>query len=260
MNLSPRILLAASLLFACSSGEGDDDDDDAPDDGSTDCSSLVVGDLVITEVMANPAGEDRGSEYFEIYNATSGSVDLDSLALVYSLADGSNEETHDVDDLVIEAGAYLALGTATPDDLPDFIDYGFGNDLGTLRNAGAALALRCGDTEVDRTVYPTAEGEDGVAWVLDGAAAPNHLANDDVANYCLAWPRPSSRPACSDRRAPPTSRATRSSPGPVWTGTRSARWSSLPSATSSSASSWPRRPDPTTPTSGSRSTWRATST
>jgi hypothetical protein len=184
MKLAARLLAAASSItfIACSSAE----DDDGTTDGGGDCSALVTGDLVITEVMANPAGEDRGFEYFEIYNASSAQVDLDGLTLAYSLADGSNEETHEVEDLVIEPGAYLALGTADPEALPEFVDYGFANDLGTLRNAGAALALRCGDTEVDRTEYPSAEGQDGIASVLDGAAAPDHLANDDVANYCPA--------------------------------------------------------------------------
>ena len=176
-------ILLASTLLACAGG---DDDDDAPGDGGGDCSSLLPGDLVITEIMANPAGEDSGFEYFEIYNASSAAVDLGGITLAYSLADGSSEKTHDVDDLVIEAGDYLVLGAADPEALTSYMDYGFGNDLGALRNAGAALALRCGDTEIDRTEYPSAEGQAGVASVLDGAASPDHLANDDVASYCPA--------------------------------------------------------------------------
>ena len=178
------LLLPISLL-ACSSGDDAGDADDA-DGSGVDCGSLLAGDLVITEIMANPAGEDRGSEYFEIYNASSEAIDLDGLTLVYSLADGSNEKTHDVDDLVIEPGDYLVLGTAEADALRDYMDYGFGNDLGSLRNAGAALALRCDETEIDRTEYPSAEGQDGVASILDGEGTPDFIANDDVENYCSA--------------------------------------------------------------------------
>ena len=179
-------LLLPLTLLACSSGDDDGDADDATDGDGVDCGSLVAGDLVITEIMANPAGEDRGSEYFEVYNASSGAIDLDGLTLVYSLADGSNEKTHDVDALSIEPGDYLVLGTADADALPDFMDYGFGNDLGALRNAGAALALRCDETEIDRTEYPSAEGKDGVASILDGEAGPDYTANDDLENFCDA--------------------------------------------------------------------------
>lgn len=177
-------LLLPITLLACSSG--DDDGDDTSDGAGVDCGSLVAGDLVITEIMANPAGEDRGSEYFEVYSASSEAIDLDGLTLVYSLADGSNEETHDVDALVIEPGDYLVLGTAEADALPEYMDYGFGNDLGSLRNAGAALALRCDETEIDRTEYPSAEGQDGIASILDGEPAPDFIANDDIENYCNA--------------------------------------------------------------------------
>lgn len=175
-------LLAAISLLACSSG--DTASDDSIESGA--CSGVLAGDLVITEVMANPPGEDRGFEYFEVYNAASAPIDLAGLTLAYSLPDGSAEETHEVTELTVVAGDYVALGSAESDALPVFMDYGFDNDLGSLRNAGAVLALRCGETEVDRIEYPSVEGEDGVAWGLDGAVAPDHIANDDGANFCLA--------------------------------------------------------------------------
>src|SRR6266545_3790864 len=179
--------LAPILVCACSSGGGDDAGDDDAGTPSGDCSGMLAGDLVITEVMANPAGEDRGNEYFEIYNASSAAADLAGLTLAYSLVDSPDEEeTHEVGELSIAAGEYKVLGGADADALPGFVDYGFGNDLGTLRNAGAVLALRCGDVEVDRTEYPSAEGEDGVSWGLDGAATPDYLANDTIANFCPA--------------------------------------------------------------------------
>ena len=176
----PFALLLGLALAACSS-------DRAGDGGSSsgDC-DLLAGDLVITEVMANPEGTDTGQEYFEVYNASSETIDASGLTLVYSLADGENEKTHDVEELSIEPGAYVALGTADPAALPDYIGYGFANDLGALRNGGALLALRCGDEEVDRIEYASAEGSAGVAWGLDGAIAPDHIANDDPENFCGA--------------------------------------------------------------------------
>ncbi len=174
------LLLGLAPLVACSSDRGGDGGS-----SSGDC-DFLAGDLVITEVMANPVGQDPGNEYFEVYNASSETIDASGLTLVYSLPDGENEETHEVEELSIEPGAYVALGTADPAALPDFIGYGFANDLGSLRNGGALLALRCGDEEVDRIEYASAEGEDGVAWSLDGAITPNHVANDDPENFCGA--------------------------------------------------------------------------
>jgi len=189
MNFSsPRSTLALAALLglslvACSSGGGGDDGDDG---GAADCGDILVGDLVITEVMANPTGEDRGNEYFEVYNADSGAIDASAFTLVYSLPDGSNEETHDVGDLVIEPGDYVTLGAVAQEEAPEFVDYGFDNDLGSLRNGGALLSLRCGDQVIDQVEYASAEGQDGVAWGLDGAMPPNHLINDDPANFCPA--------------------------------------------------------------------------
>jgi hypothetical protein len=185
MNISfaRSLLLAlafAHLLACSSSGDGDGDGG-----GAGEC-ELLAGDLVITEVMANPVGEDSGNEYFEIYNARSEAIDAAGLTLVYGLPDGDEEETHEVAELTIDAGGYAVLGSAEPDALLDHFDYGFGGDLGALRNGGARLALRCGETEIDQVEYASAEGTDGVAWQLDGAMVPDHIANDDPENFCPA--------------------------------------------------------------------------
>jgi hypothetical protein len=183
MNISSArlpVLLLGLAAAACSSDRGGDGGS-----SSGDC-DLLAGDLVITEVMANPAGQDTGQEYFEVYNASSETIDAAGLTLVYSLADGSDEETHEVEELSIEPGDYVTMGGADPEALPDFIGYGFASDLGALRNGGAVLALRCGDDEIDRVEYPSAEGDAGVAWSLDGAITPDHLVNDDPASFCGA--------------------------------------------------------------------------
>ncbi len=142
MNISSArlpVLLLGLAAAACSSDRGGDGGS-----SSGDC-DFLAGDLVITEVMANPAGQDTGLEYFEVYNASSETIEAGGLTLVYSLADGEDEKTHEVEELSIEPGDYVTLGTADPEALPDFIGYGFANDLGALRNGGAVLALRCGD-------------------------------------------------------------------------------------------------------------------
>ena len=76
----------------------------------------------------------------------------------------------------------MALGNVLPEFAPAHIAYGFGNDLGSLRNAGGRLAIRCSDTEIDAMEYT--EASSGVAQILDGTNAPNHITNDDTNNLC----------------------------------------------------------------------------
>lgn len=182
MRMSYPILLSSLVgsfaLAACGGGGGG---------SGGECSgSILPGDLVITEVMANPAGMDTGQEWFEIYNASSAAIDLAGLTLEYHKSDGSEEHAHVMDELVIEAGDYLVLGGMTAELKPAYVDYGFGNDLGAFLNGGAVLALRCGDAVIDETTYPDAESDDGIAFGLDGNVAPNSVANDDAANFCPA--------------------------------------------------------------------------
>ena len=181
LRLSPA-LAAALVPLALGCGP-----DDGPVDGEC-SSSILVGDLVITEIMANPLGEDRGNEWFEIYNASSTALDLTGLTLIYSLSDGTGEKTHKMRELVIEPGGYLVLGGVVPELAPSYVAYGFGNDLGPMRNGGARLAVSCAGTLIDEAEYPSVENTafDGVALGLDGNAAPSHLANDTIDNFCPA--------------------------------------------------------------------------
>ena len=51
------------------------------DVASTDGCDAFVGDIVISEIMANPEGTDTKSEWFEIYNASSRPQVLDRLVI-----------------------------------------------------------------------------------------------------------------------------------------------------------------------------------
>ena len=76
-------ILSCSIA-ACSNGSGS---------GNGSCAdNLLVGDLVITEVMANPEGDDSGNEYFEIYNASSDTIELTGLFLVSDTVDMTSEK------------------------------------------------------------------------------------------------------------------------------------------------------------------------
>jgi hypothetical protein len=170
-------LLTAVVLPACSSGDSDD--------GAGDCAALLPGDLVITEIMANPAGTDDGKEWVELYNASAAPISLGGVELRLSKPDGSDEDA-----FAFEAGAqlppgeYLVVGLVAAEFAPSYVDLPIGNALGALNNTGARFALGCAATVIDEVVY--ADPADGASRGFDGALSPDAVANDDLAQWCDA--------------------------------------------------------------------------
>jgi hypothetical protein len=168
--------VAALRLTAC--GPGDDT-------GTGDCAGLLAGDLVITEVMANPSGADEGNQWFEIHNASTAVKDLAGLVVSHGRPDGSSTKTHVMRPVTIDPGQYLVLADTAVDLVPAWGDYGFGRDLGDLfNNDGGKLALMCGPTEIDHATYELVE--DGRSRSLDGGRAPDYQVNDDPASWCAS--------------------------------------------------------------------------
>ena len=58
------------------------------------CDDLSAGDLVITEVHANPDGSDADGEYIEFFNATKAPLTLDGLTISTSRTDGVGPKSH----------------------------------------------------------------------------------------------------------------------------------------------------------------------
>lgn len=165
-------MFLASGVVACSD-----------DDGGNACeANLLPGDLVVTEVLPNPDGDDSGKEWFEVYNATSGTIDLRGVTLVYSRADGTNRKTHVIDAASIGAGEYMVFGGVLEVAMPAYMDYAYGGDLGSLTNSGGRLALECNGTLVDEIVY--LEGANGVSLSYDGQRVPDAIGNDTLTDWC----------------------------------------------------------------------------
>jgi hypothetical protein len=171
--------VATSLLAlpACGGGGG------ARDGG---CESLIAGDIVVTEIMANPPGVDSGSEWFEIYNATPEAIGLSGVDLVHSREDGDDEKRHTISDFLLEPDAYAVMGGMLNEEgiLLDHVDYGYGGDLGDMRNAAGRLAVACGDVLIDEAVY--SEPSDGASRGFTGDRKPDATGNDDLGFWCDA--------------------------------------------------------------------------
>ncbi|MCA9572337.1 MAG: lamin tail domain-containing protein, partial [Myxococcales bacterium] len=106
--------------------------------------SLLYGDIIVSEIMANPnACDDTDCEYIELYNTTGLSFDLQGLVLVDA---GANSSTLTAP-LPIGPHGYVVLGRTTwayLDFTPD-ASFTFGvnntNESIELRNANGTLAV-----------------------------------------------------------------------------------------------------------------------
>ena len=146
------------------------------------CGGLRPGDLVITEIHANPDGSDGDGEYFELFNTTGSPLRLDGLTLATSRSDGASPKSHRVLGGQVEGGAYIVLGNSGAEPLPGHIHYSYGTALGSLRNSDGVLLVRCGELLVDQVFYE--QTVDGRALELDGRASPDHETNDDANHWC----------------------------------------------------------------------------
>lgn len=103
--------------YICNNGL-DDDGDGLVDSDDPNCQNAVddtegmaVGDLLITEFMANPAAtSDTSGEWFEVYNNTLADIDMNGWTI--SDAGGSHSI---VDPLIIAAGDYAVFSRADND-------------------------------------------------------------------------------------------------------------------------------------------------
>ena len=158
---------------------------------------IGTGDLVISELMLNPEScSDFDGEYVEVYNSTSGTVDLNCLELV----DGGEHLGFVETPTVVPAGGYAYLERRSEDSC--FLDYvaGFGAPTAvyrksvSLNNDTDSLTLGYAGTTFDSVTYDTSAAGGwpdgtGVSMVLSGnivTAGDATESNDDAANWCLA--------------------------------------------------------------------------
>jgi Lamin Tail Domain/Putative metal-binding motif len=152
-------------------------------------SDLGEGDLVITEIMQNPAAvTDTMGEWFEVVNRTGGQVDLDGL-YVYDLG---TEQITLTGELLVEAGETIVLGrvddTSTNGGVT--LDYTYGTKF-TLSNTDDEIYLSESSAKavvIDAVAYdggPLFPDPSGSSMSLDPDAY-DHELNDDGANWCEA--------------------------------------------------------------------------
>lgn len=143
---------------------------------------IKPGDVVVTEVFVNPDGDNAGRQWFELYNATSSPIDLSQVQITYSKPDGiGNKKTHVMSAYTIKPRQYMVLGNVGPVARPAHMDYGYGNDLGTMLTTDGKLTVSRDDCMIDQATFP---GYPKASAFLPGPQAPDAIANDTVDKWC----------------------------------------------------------------------------
>jgi cysteine-rich repeat protein len=172
-------------------GEECDDGGTAPGDGcGADClvepMPAAPGDVIITEIMKNPeAVADAAGEWFELYNATAGEIDLNAWEIEDK--DGEHHRIFTSGGLTIASHAYAVLGIAASGDANGGVPVLYQYSGFTLSNTSDEVILFSGAVVVDQVYYneTTFPNKAGKALSLDPAAL-SATANDKGESWCAA--------------------------------------------------------------------------
>jgi hypothetical protein len=165
--------------------EGDEDCDTCLADCSpcTSPTGVQPGDIIVTEIMNNPAiADDSVGEWVELMNTTDAEIDL----MGFTLSD-NGADTHVISvSLPIAPGGYVVLGASgdlglngvlNPDHVFDGIAFGNGSDSVMVWYDGVVIDEVAYD---DGATFPDSKG---VSMNLSPSMT-NATANDDGANWC----------------------------------------------------------------------------
>ena len=142
--------------------------------------TIQPGDLLISEVMANPSAvSDTNGEWFELFNASSSTINLNGMTL-----SDDNSNSHQIDNgasLLIPAGGYLVLARNDNQNenggfLADYVYSDF-----TLGNSSDQIILSLDSIEITRLDYS------GSPFGIAGISAEliNQTANPQSSDYQL---------------------------------------------------------------------------
>jgi len=145
----------------------------------------AVGDIIISEIMQNPAEvSDANGEYFEVYNTTMAPIDLLGLTIE------SNSSFSELisQSVVVAAGGYAVLGINADQSTNGglVVDYEYNSNNGILGNNSDFVQLVCGGTIIDVVAYdggPNFPDPNGASMNLNPAFF-NAIDNDTGANWC----------------------------------------------------------------------------
>ncbi len=136
----------------------------------------AAGDIVLTEVMADPSAlSDTEGEWFEFYN--DGATDL---ALGGCTLTDEGTDSHTITSLTVPAGGYATSSRGqSPGFTPDYVHTG----QFVLGNSGDEIILTCDGVVIAHVAYASASS--GVSRALLRSKM-TEIANDEDFNWCEA--------------------------------------------------------------------------
>lgn len=140
----------------------------------------MPGDVIITEIMQNPAAVlDANGEWFEVYNTTGGTIDMNGWVI---MDDGTDSHTiNNGGPLLIGPGGFLVFGnngnSSTNGGYPaDYVFTGY-----TLANGADEVVLMDGGTVIDRVNYdggPSFPDPNGASMALINFTLDNNVGSN----------------------------------------------------------------------------------
>lgn len=151
---------------------------------ATALSSLSEGDLVISEIMINPNGDNSKNEWFEIYNATSSDVDLNGLIITGKTGESQTLSTS----VVVAAGDYALFAVkATNNGGAGTPDFTYTRSTNRFDNTNDRLTIASSTVTFDNVTWTTSGdfvATLGYSLQLD-AYRLDSTKNDDAAVWCV---------------------------------------------------------------------------
>ncbi len=201
----------------CGGDTGTTDDDVPTGDTGLEpapADSILVGELVITEIMRDPDNvDDSVGEYFEIYNSTGKDIDIRGL-IVSDNASNEFEVPYDPTDpkespILVPALGYFVFGanadTSTNGGVTVDYDYVRGNFILGNGPDEVILSNPLGLT-IDQVIYtgskPDWPDPTGASIQLTNATVPDSVVNDNGSNWCESTALIDSADSDSDKGSP----------------------------------------------------------
>ena len=157
----------------------DNDCDGYVDDADSDCTDTVIdpGDVLIDELLYDPAGTDTGHEYIILYNATGAQIDLTGLEIQW----GGKDFTYGlyvIPSATLGAGEELLIGGDQMSPTPDLV-YNFNFQNGGNESDGVRIVAD--DRAVIDTVIYDSPNTNGLAGDGGLDPYPDAMCAPDVA-------------------------------------------------------------------------------
>ena len=148
--------------------------------------NIQPGDLIVSEIMADPSGSEADREWFEVYNTTNQAIDLDGFSFG---DDGTDSFTIDRGrPLLIAATGYFVFGRNSDPAANGGVTVGYEYSGLNFSNINDAIVIRAGTTVVDRVAYDagtTFPRIPGRSLSLNPATLDG-TSNDTGASWCPA--------------------------------------------------------------------------